>query len=155
MMQPMSSVSFYLVPFDLSKRYTMHNIERRPIILLIIPSQTPQQLLLLQPPAIISARQLPRKIGLHTEIVHSAAVYEYLWPLMEAIFFDTVKEYQAYNSNVWILPIVDSIDAPQEDLFGAEIVNENSTFMTRKGKLSARRWSGRYIYGFLCKIFTV
>ena len=26
----------------------------------------------------------------------------------------------------WILPIDDSIDAPKEDLFGAEIVNENS-----------------------------
>ena len=46
--------------------------------------------------------------------------------------------YQAYICSVWILLIV-LMHALQEDLFGAEIVNENSTFMTRKGKLSARR----------------
>ena len=42
--------------------------------------------------------------------------------------------YQAYICIVWILPIDDSIDAPKEDLFGAEIVNDSSTFMTSKGK---------------------
>ena len=37
--------------------------------------------------------------------------------------------YQAYDCSVWILPIADNIDAPQEDLFGAEIVNENSKYI--------------------------